>query len=321
MRVRMLVCVSPLFSYGKGSDCTLWLTDVGGGNEFDETQYSLANISLRWMIRQCSSSQSGILFNDRALRRMGIDPYDSSSFRQLRLDSMHGRIRSNNPSNLNNNNNNPASATSPLARSPSATRGNNGSASSTGGFRIGRDHPSRLSSEGVTPTVHVTPPMLSVGLPTIEGSKELPPRDTDSIVTSPTSPPPVLDNNNNTNGNGNANASTSRPEPLTINSDGPRGRTLASPFQNSYTVRRSTSSDRNSVHSWPARSISLPRNDRGRSRSSERRVETEEERMSKDALAPMHDQLKERMLWWMLEGVPFSCSWQDTEGNWHKKFK
>ncbi|EMD39825.1 hypothetical protein CERSUDRAFT_81159 [Gelatoporia subvermispora B] len=36
-----------------------------------------------------------------------------------------------------------------------------------------------------------------------------------------------------------------------------------------------------------------------------------------DALQPIHDELKEDILWWLLEIIPTSYTWQDTSGKWH----
>ncbi|KAF9653862.1 hypothetical protein BDM02DRAFT_3086688 [Thelephora ganbajun] len=47
--------------------------DVGGGTVADGCRYSLANISLRWMVKQVVLSQCGILFDQAALRRADID--------------------------------------------------------------------------------------------------------------------------------------------------------------------------------------------------------------------------------------------------------
>ncbi|KAF9793319.1 hypothetical protein BJ322DRAFT_996824 [Thelephora terrestris] len=47
--------------------------DVGGGTVADDCRYSLADISLRWMVKQVILSQCGILFDLAALRRADID--------------------------------------------------------------------------------------------------------------------------------------------------------------------------------------------------------------------------------------------------------
>ncbi|QRW27126.1 choline transport protein [Rhizoctonia solani] len=47
-------------------------SDVGGGEERNDAEYSLSNISLRWMVRQIILSQCGIQFNNDALREMKI---------------------------------------------------------------------------------------------------------------------------------------------------------------------------------------------------------------------------------------------------------
>ncbi|KAF9461536.1 hypothetical protein BDZ94DRAFT_1167539 [Collybia nuda] len=48
--------------------------DVGGGSVKNGTPYSLARIPLRWMIRECFKTETGILFSSEALNRVGIDP-------------------------------------------------------------------------------------------------------------------------------------------------------------------------------------------------------------------------------------------------------
>lgn len=39
-----------------------------------------------------------------------------------------------------------------------------------------------------------------------------------------------------------------------------------------------------------------------------------------DAVQPIHDELKKNWLWWILEVVPLSYSYQDGKGVWHTKF-
>jgi hypothetical protein len=46
---------------------------VGGGIDPDTTKHSLAQITLRWMIRQICSAQCGIIFDEDALSRHDID--------------------------------------------------------------------------------------------------------------------------------------------------------------------------------------------------------------------------------------------------------
>lgn len=41
---------------------------------------------------------------------------------------------------------------------------------------------------------------------------------------------------------------------------------------------------------------------------------------NKDALAPIYDQLKLNKLWWILELIPLTFSWQDAAGNWKSSF-
>jgi len=48
--------------------------DIGGGSVENGTPNSLARIPLRWMIRECFATNSGILFDSRALWNIGLDP-------------------------------------------------------------------------------------------------------------------------------------------------------------------------------------------------------------------------------------------------------
>ncbi|KAJ6530992.1 hypothetical protein DFH09DRAFT_1044739 [Mycena vulgaris] len=48
--------------------------DVGGGSVDNETEHSLARIPLRWMIRECFKTNSGIMFDCDGLRSIGLDP-------------------------------------------------------------------------------------------------------------------------------------------------------------------------------------------------------------------------------------------------------
>ncbi len=50
------------------------MTDVGGGSVENSTRYSLARISLRWMVRECFKTKTGIMFDSQRLRRLGLDP-------------------------------------------------------------------------------------------------------------------------------------------------------------------------------------------------------------------------------------------------------
>lgn len=64
--------------------------DVGGGNDVNATLHSLSNISLRWMLREIVKAQCGILFDNSALKRMGIPRstfYLSSAFREFKPES------------------------------------------------------------------------------------------------------------------------------------------------------------------------------------------------------------------------------------------
>ncbi|KAK0243595.1 hypothetical protein EDD85DRAFT_804498 [Armillaria nabsnona] len=47
---------------------------VGGGSVQNSTRYSLARISLRWMVRECFKTKTGIMFDSQRLRLLGLDP-------------------------------------------------------------------------------------------------------------------------------------------------------------------------------------------------------------------------------------------------------
>ena len=53
---------------------TLHVTDVGGGCVRNGTRNTLARLSLRWMIRECFKTKSGIIFQTESLRQIGMDP-------------------------------------------------------------------------------------------------------------------------------------------------------------------------------------------------------------------------------------------------------
>ena len=48
--------------------------DVGGGSVSNSSQHNLARIPLRWMIRQCFLTNTGILFHGKLLQAIGLDP-------------------------------------------------------------------------------------------------------------------------------------------------------------------------------------------------------------------------------------------------------
>ncbi|KAI0658453.1 hypothetical protein C8Q70DRAFT_917453 [Cubamyces menziesii] len=48
--------------------------DVGGGSVADDTPHTLARIPLRWMIRECFKTNTGIRFHAELLKRIGLDP-------------------------------------------------------------------------------------------------------------------------------------------------------------------------------------------------------------------------------------------------------
>ncbi|KAK7026863.1 hypothetical protein VNI00_015405 [Paramarasmius palmivorus] len=48
--------------------------DVGGGSVKDTETVNLAQIPLRWMVRECFEAETGIMFSANELRSIGIDP-------------------------------------------------------------------------------------------------------------------------------------------------------------------------------------------------------------------------------------------------------
>jgi hypothetical protein len=49
-------------------------SDVGGGAVLNDTPHALSRISLRWMIRQCFATDTGIMFHGDHLKMIGLDP-------------------------------------------------------------------------------------------------------------------------------------------------------------------------------------------------------------------------------------------------------
>ncbi|KAK7442224.1 hypothetical protein VKT23_016195 [Stygiomarasmius scandens] len=48
--------------------------DVGGGSVSNDTTTNLARIPLRWMVRECFKTNTGIMFNREGLEAIGLDP-------------------------------------------------------------------------------------------------------------------------------------------------------------------------------------------------------------------------------------------------------
>jgi len=48
--------------------------DIGGGSVDNGTRYSLARITLRWMIRECFKENTGIIFDTLSFYNVGLDP-------------------------------------------------------------------------------------------------------------------------------------------------------------------------------------------------------------------------------------------------------
>ncbi|EIW81218.1 hypothetical protein CONPUDRAFT_104467 [Coniophora puteana RWD-64-598 SS2] len=46
----------------------------------------------------------------------------------------------------------------------------------------------------------------------------------------------------------------------------------------------------------------------------------EDEPEFRSATSPLHDSLKEKPIWWLLEIIPLPFSWQSADGKWHKKW-
>ena len=65
----MIIC----FFYIFATD-VLHVIDVGGGSVDNGTRYSLARIPLRWMVRECFKTNTGIMFKTESLREIGLDP-------------------------------------------------------------------------------------------------------------------------------------------------------------------------------------------------------------------------------------------------------
>lgn len=53
---------------------TFRYTDVGGGAVRNEVRNNLARISLRWMVRECFKLNTGILFDRKMFKFIGMDP-------------------------------------------------------------------------------------------------------------------------------------------------------------------------------------------------------------------------------------------------------
>ncbi|KAI0317709.1 hypothetical protein OF83DRAFT_1119936 [Amylostereum chailletii] len=66
-------------------------TDVGGGAVPDSDPYALANIPLRWMIREAMRAQAGILWENSAFDRWGI-PKSIADIFQLRGPTADGAV-------------------------------------------------------------------------------------------------------------------------------------------------------------------------------------------------------------------------------------
>ncbi|KAK7062837.1 hypothetical protein VNI00_000332 [Paramarasmius palmivorus] len=65
--------------------------DVGGGSVKNNTRHSLARISLRWMIRECFKTNTGIMFDSYRLRDIGLDPTTLYPFVTPRPSALSGQ--------------------------------------------------------------------------------------------------------------------------------------------------------------------------------------------------------------------------------------
>lgn len=63
-----------LFVHAGSSESGTFVLDVGGGSVGNDVEHNLARIPLRWMIRQCFLTNTGILFNSAGIRKIGLDP-------------------------------------------------------------------------------------------------------------------------------------------------------------------------------------------------------------------------------------------------------
>lgn len=64
--------VKPIFAFT--NIVILRLADIGGGSVSNDTTINLARIPLRWMIRECFKTKTGIMFDRDGLRGLGLDP-------------------------------------------------------------------------------------------------------------------------------------------------------------------------------------------------------------------------------------------------------
>ncbi|KAG6810246.1 hypothetical protein H0H93_015106, partial [Arthromyces matolae] len=92
MPLRFVVCIIHYLS-----KLTRPIIDVGGGSVDNGTPHTLAQIPLRWMIRECFKADSGIIFISDGLRNIGLDPasvYPSVQTRPPPLPVGNARIQS-----------------------------------------------------------------------------------------------------------------------------------------------------------------------------------------------------------------------------------
>lgn len=68
-----LIAVCPIILYKNHGRLTECHADVGGGSVDNGTRNSLARIPLRWMIRQCFLTNTGIMFHRSLFKQIGMD--------------------------------------------------------------------------------------------------------------------------------------------------------------------------------------------------------------------------------------------------------
>jgi len=73
LRAVTVVCITPYRGF-KEIGITRTTLDVGGGSVANGTPHTLARIALRWMIRECFKTETGIIFSTAGLRSVGLDP-------------------------------------------------------------------------------------------------------------------------------------------------------------------------------------------------------------------------------------------------------
>ena len=68
------MCLTSSFLVIKSNRAHLRNLDVGGGSVSNKITTNLARIPLRWMIRECFRTNTGIMFNSEGLLNLGLEP-------------------------------------------------------------------------------------------------------------------------------------------------------------------------------------------------------------------------------------------------------